>query len=185
MLIIPSLVLVASFLAQVTVLAVPIPLNHDLSIHARAPSLDGESKLMLVTRSPVGESGRPARPQLRITIPGQAHTSGSHSQAHTPASGSPDYAHTPASSPAHAHTPPPPYSLAHTPLPPYSSAHTSPPPYSLAHHPGSPPSYGQEPFSHPFSHPCSQPVRSKVGRPHRFLYTSHDCSPCTVIKHVA
>ncbi|KAF8799094.1 hypothetical protein BYT27DRAFT_7264127 [Phlegmacium glaucopus] len=44
---IPSLVLVLSFLAQVTVLAVPVPLNDDVSMDARAPS----AAQLLVTRS--------------------------------------------------------------------------------------------------------------------------------------
>ncbi|KAF8809000.1 hypothetical protein BYT27DRAFT_7241362 [Phlegmacium glaucopus] len=51
MLFIPSFVLFISFLAQVTVLAVPVQL-HGLSIYGRAPSLDDGTSQMLVTRDP-------------------------------------------------------------------------------------------------------------------------------------
>ncbi|KAF8808680.1 hypothetical protein BYT27DRAFT_7255315 [Phlegmacium glaucopus] len=66
MLIIPSLVLVVSFLAQITVLAAPLPLNHDVLIHARAPSLDDEASQILVTRN------HKPKPKLKIKIP-EAH----------------------------------------------------------------------------------------------------------------
>ncbi|KAF8799960.1 hypothetical protein BYT27DRAFT_7245878 [Phlegmacium glaucopus] len=51
MYIIPSLVLVVSFLAQITVLAVPVPLNYGVSIHARAPLLNDQASLELVARA--------------------------------------------------------------------------------------------------------------------------------------
>ncbi|KAF8811563.1 hypothetical protein BYT27DRAFT_7252658 [Phlegmacium glaucopus] len=50
--IIPSLVLVVSVLAQVTVLAVPVPVNRSVSIHGHASSLDDEASQMLATRTP-------------------------------------------------------------------------------------------------------------------------------------
>ncbi|KAF8805175.1 hypothetical protein BYT27DRAFT_7339756 [Phlegmacium glaucopus] len=51
MLFIPSLVLVASFITQATVLAVPVPLDYGVSIHARAPSLNDEASQGLVARA--------------------------------------------------------------------------------------------------------------------------------------
>jgi len=73
MLIIPSLVLVVSFLAQVTtVLAVPVPLNHGVSINARAPPFDEGAGRMLVKRSPVviGPRRDPSKP---LPAPGPSH----------------------------------------------------------------------------------------------------------------
>jgi len=73
MLIIPSLVLVVSFLAQVTtVLAVPVPLNHGVSINARAPPFDEGAGRMLVKRSPVviGPRRDPSKP---LPPPGPSH----------------------------------------------------------------------------------------------------------------
>ncbi|KAF8799091.1 hypothetical protein BYT27DRAFT_7246176 [Phlegmacium glaucopus] len=55
MLTIPSLVLVLSFIAQATVLAVPVPLNDDVLMDAREPS----AIQVLVTRALWGRADGP------------------------------------------------------------------------------------------------------------------------------
>ncbi|KAF8814566.1 hypothetical protein BYT27DRAFT_7206005 [Phlegmacium glaucopus] len=69
MLVIPSLVLVVSFFAQVTVLAVPVPFSNGLSIHAPAPSMEDEASPMLFarTRLPI-KIKKSARPQSLVNL---------------------------------------------------------------------------------------------------------------------